>query len=70
MKHCVYTVFNRTFLNREIKSHISEMENVNVGATLLTHVNVSRRLEITDLPTIYSIQSVDVNDVSVIIQPN
>lgn len=56
MKVCVYSVFNRTFLNREIKSHISEMENVKANATLLTHVNVSSRFEIEDsqLSTVFS----------------
>lgn len=48
MKVCVYSVFNRTFLNREIKSHISEMENVKANAALLTRVNVSSRFDIAD----------------------
>lgn len=56
MEVCVYTVFNRTFLNREIKSHISEMENVTVKATLLTRVNVSSRFETEDsqISTVFS----------------
>lgn len=48
MKVCVYSVFNRTFLNREIKSHISEMENVKANAARLTRVNVSSRFDIAD----------------------
>lgn len=38
---CVYTdVFNHTFLSREIKSHISKMDNLKVKATLFTHMCV------------------------------
>lgn len=36
---CVYNdVFNNTFLSRENKSHISEMDNVKVKSTLLRAV--------------------------------
>lgn len=43
----VYTdVFNHTFLSREIKSHISEMDNVKVKETLFTCVFMSSRFEL------------------------
>lgn len=43
MNVCVYTdVFNHTFLSREIKSHISEMDNVKVKATVYPRVYVQQ----------------------------
>lgn len=64
---CVYTdVFNHTFLSRENQSHISEMDNVDGGATLLIHqcVFMSSSFE-HKASTIYSMYpSVVVNDMS------